>query len=364
MDDANAFMIHRYQVYLLEGKGRNEKTVDAILRHLWQFSELCGNVDFRCVGIDQILRYKAVLQTVDGNGEGLSASTIVHAFADVRGFFKWLRKQPTYTDLAEELLDYFSPSKNLVQIANAPTDKAYPTHEDVVAVVEAMPTQTFLQRRNRALMSFAYLTGVRVAALITLRLKHVDPERRMVKQQAADRVATKNSKTMRTAWFPVGKNFERIVIDWLAEMNSLGAGPETPLFPRGERHLFGPQSGQQDWEFLASDDAVVKIMAGAAAAVGVSRFTPHRLRDTIASMIDKWAVTLAEQKALSQNMGHANMRTTFERYGPVSEAQQHELIAKMCERGDAEIDFDIVLAYANAEDYKKKSIRLLLLGDR
>ncbi|MFN7011207.1 MAG: hypothetical protein ACK4PN_14340 [Allorhizobium sp.] len=81
-------------------------------------------------------------------------------------------------------------------------------------------------------------------------------------------------------------------------------------------------------------------------------------------MIDKWAVTLAEQKALSQNMGHANMRTTFERYGPVSEAQQHELIAKMCERGEAEIDFDIVLAYANAEDYKKKSIRLLLLGDR
>lgn len=31
MDDANAFMIHRYQVYLLEGKGLNEKTVDAIL---------------------------------------------------------------------------------------------------------------------------------------------------------------------------------------------------------------------------------------------------------------------------------------------------------------------------------------------
>lgn len=363
MNDANAFAIYRYQVYLLEGKGRNEKTVDAILRHIWKFSELCGHVDFRCVDIDQIVRYKTRLQAIEHDGEGLSASTIVHAFADVRGFFKWLRKQAAYEEIAEDLLDYFSASRQLVQIANAPVEKTYPTHEDVVTVVEAMPTQTFIDRRNRALISFAYLTGVRVGALITLRLKHVDPDRRMVKQYAVDQVATKNSKTMRTAWFPVGKEFEQIVIDWLAEMRSLGADPETPLFPRGERHLFGPQQ-QQGWEFLVSDDAIVRIMAAAAAAVGVSRFTPHRLRDTIVSMIDKWAVTLAEQKALSQNMGHANMRTTFERYGPVSEAQQHELIANMCQRGETEIDFDIVLAYANAEDYKRKSIRFMLLGDR
>ncbi|CAH0343026.1 tyrosine-type recombinase/integrase [Rhizobium sp. CECT 9324] len=363
MNDLNAFAIHGYQVYLLEGKGRNEKTVDAILRHIWQFTELCGNADFRHVDIDQIVRYKTKLQAIENDGAGLSASTIVHAFADVRGFFKWLRKQADYTEIAEDVLEYFTASKQLVQIANAPTDKTYPTHEDVLTVVAAMPVQTFLDRRNRALISFAYLTGVRVGALITLRIKHVDIERRMVKQNAADQVATKNSKTMRTAWLPVGKMFEQIVIDWLAEMTSLCADPETPLFPRGERHLFGPQT-PQGWEFLVSDDAVVRIMAAAAADVGVSRFTPHRLRDTIVSMIDKWAVTLSEQKALSQNMGHVSMRTTFERYGPVSEVQQHDLIANMCQRGEAEIDFDIVLAYANAEDFKRKAIRLMLLGDR
>ena len=363
MNDANAFAIYRYQVYLLEGKGRNEKTVDAILRHIWKFSELSGHVDFGCVDIKQIVHYKASLRTVDHAGEGLSASTVVHAFADVRGFFKWLRKQTGYEGIGEDLLDYFSPPRQLVQIANAPVEKSYPTHEDVVAVVDAMPTQTFLERRNRALIAFAYLTGARVAALITLRFKHVDCDRRIIHQQAAEQVATKNSKTMRTAWFPVGEAFEQIVIEWLAEMTSLDTNPETPLFPRGERRLFGSQH-QQDWEFLATDDAVVKIMALAAGAVGVSRFTPHRLRDTLVSMFDKWAVTLSEQKALSQNMGHANMRTTFERYGPVSEVQQHELIANMCQRGEADIDFDIVLAYANAEEYKRKAVRLMLLGER
>lgn len=363
MNNANAFVIYRYQIYLLEGKGLDEKTVDAKLRHIWEFGRLTEEVDFRCVDISQIVHYKTSFQAPDKSGRTRSASTIVHAFSDVCGFFKWLRKQVGYDEFAEDLLDYFSPPRHLVQIANAPVQKAYPTHEEVVTVVDSMPTDTFLQRRNRALVAFVYLTGVRVAALITLRLKHVDSERRLVHQQAAEQVATKNSKTMRTAWFPVGKEFEKIVVEWISEMTSLDADPETPLFPRGERRLFGSEN-HQEWEFLSSDDAVVDIMAAAAAAVGVRRFTPHRLRDTIASMIDKWAVTLAEQKALSQNMGHADMRTTFERYGPVSEKQQHDLIANMCRRGETEIDFDIVLAYANAEDYKKKSIRLLLLGDR
>lgn len=363
MNNANAFVIYRYQVYLLEAKGLDEKTVDAKLRHIWEFVRLTEDVDFRRVDSNLVVHYKKCFQTPDESEKTRSASTIVHAFSDVSGFFKWLRKQVGYDQIPEDLLDYFSPPRHLTQIANAPVQKAYPTHEDVVMVVSAMPTDTFLQRRNRALIAFVYLTGVRVAALITLRMKHVDCERRLVDQKAAEQVATKNSKTMLTAWFPVGKEFEKIVIEWIGEMTSLNSDPETPLFPRGERRLFGSEE-HQEWGFISSDDAVVDIMATAAAAVGVRRFTPHRLRDTIASMIDKWAVTLAEQKALSQNMGHADMRTTFERYGPVSEKQQHELIANMRERGDAEIDFDIVLAYANAEDYKKRSIRLLLLGDR
>lgn len=363
MNNANAFVIHRYQIYILEGKGLDDKTVDAKLRHIWEFARLTADVDFRRVDVDLIVRYKASFQTPDKFGKKRSASTIVHAFSDVCGFFKWLRKQAEYSQIPEELLDYFSPPRHLSKIANAPVQKAYPTHEEVVTVVTTMPTDTFLQRRNRALVAFVYLTGVRVAALITLRLKHVDCEGRLVHQHAAEDVATKNSKTMLTAWFPVGKEFEKIVIEWTGEMASLDADPETPLFPRGDRRLFGAED-HQEWEFISSDDAVVDIMATAAAAVGVRRFTPHRLRDTIASMIDKWAVTLAEQKALSQNMGHADMRTTFERYGPVSEKQQHELIANMRERGDAEIDFDLVLAYANAENYKKRAIRSLLLGDR
>jgi integrase len=37
-----------------------------------------------------------------------------------------------------------------------------------------MPSDTELERRNRALIAFAVLTGARDSAIATLRLKHVD----------------------------------------------------------------------------------------------------------------------------------------------------------------------------------------------
>ncbi|GEO85796.1 MULTISPECIES: site-specific integrase [Alphaproteobacteria] len=135
MNDANAFVIYRYQVYLLEGKGRDEKTVDAALHHIWRFCELTGDVDFRCVNIEQIVQYKTSLQASDNSGKTLSASTIVHAFSSVCGFFRWLRKQVGYDKIPEDLVDYFSAPRHLIQIANAPVEKAYPTHEEVVTVV-------------------------------------------------------------------------------------------------------------------------------------------------------------------------------------------------------------------------------------
>ncbi len=345
----------------MEARGLNRKTVDAALRHIWQFNDICGQTDFREIGIELITRYKTKLQSPDQEDMTLSASTIVHAFANLRGFFEWLPRQHGYGKVPLDLHEYFTAPRSLVQIANAPTQKSYPTHEEVVAVVEAMPTDTFLNRRDRAIIAFVYLTGVRVGALITLALKHVDVEQRLVNQAPSDSVATKNSKTIRSDWFPVGKNFDEIVINWLTEMTSLGAGPDAPLFPRGPKYSFGEMQ-PQEWEFLASDDAVVRIMASAAAAVGVDRFTPHRLRDTLASNIDRWATTLEEQKACSQSLGHESMRTTFERYGPVSEARQHQLMANMSKRGPATFDYDVLHALANAPEYKRRTIRDLLLG--
>jgi integrase len=76
-----------------------------------------------------------------------------------------------------------------------------------------MPVGTDTEKRDRALIAFALLSGARDNAIASLALKHVDLPRRIVFQGARD-VRTKNRKTFTTWFFPVGDDVEKIVVDW------------------------------------------------------------------------------------------------------------------------------------------------------
>ena len=60
-----------------------------------------------------------------------------------------------------------------------------------------MPAGSEIERRDRALIAFTILTGVRDGAMASLKLKHVDIEEGQVDQDARD-VNTKFSKTFVT----------------------------------------------------------------------------------------------------------------------------------------------------------------------
>ncbi len=53
--------------------------------------------------------------------------------------------------------DYFNLSEKDVAIARARREKAAPTVEQVQRVLEAMPAESVLERRDRALVAFAAL---------------------------------------------------------------------------------------------------------------------------------------------------------------------------------------------------------------
>lgn len=348
MTDANAFPIYEYQMLVTHARARDPKTVKAVLQHIWQFLDLTGNIDFRQIDKEAIARYKEKLQEKGASGKELAPKTIVSSFGHLKAFFEWLAKQPGYECVPAHLHEYFTPQRRLVNAANDHKSKNYPSHEEILSVVGAMPADTFLQRRNRALVAFAYLTGARVGALITLQVKHVDVECRIVEQLAID-VHTKRSKNIRSTWFPVGDHIEGLVIGWIAELKLLGAKDDTPLFPRGPRQTIGPKREHQ-WEFIKGSGTAVKIFSTAAAYAGVDRFTPHRVRDTIASMIFCWASNLEEVKALSQSLGHDNLKTTLDSYGAISENREHELISGLRDRKEVKISYDASSVTAEAHN--------------
>ncbi len=75
-----------------------------------------------------------------------------------------------------------------------------------------MPNNLDLEWRNRSLITFTLLTGVRDSAMALLKLKHIDIRAGIVYQDARG-VTTKFSKSLTTCFFPVGDDIHQIVRD-------------------------------------------------------------------------------------------------------------------------------------------------------
>jgi integrase len=167
--------------------------------------------------------------------EKLSRSTVVSTLATLKEFFRWLASMPGFkSKIHGPDIDYFNPSNKDVSVAKATKLRDFPSLEQVRAVIRAMPSDTVIQRRNRALVAFLMLTGMRDRALVSLSLRHVDPTKSTpLVRQEADRVRTKFAKAINTYFFPLGDDLKDIVVAWISELQTDHLfGPNDPLFPK------------------------------------------------------------------------------------------------------------------------------------
>ncbi len=151
---------------------------------------------------------------------------------DLRAFFFWLAHLPGFkSHVAYADADYFNLSDKDVAIARAKREKRVPTLAQVHRVLAAMPADTVLERRDRALVAFTALTGARVGALASFRREHVNIEEGYVEQDART-VRTKFAKTFRTWFLPIGGAAFAIFTAWVAELErDHNWGRDDPLFP-------------------------------------------------------------------------------------------------------------------------------------
>ena len=97
-------------------------------------------------------------------------------------------------------------------------------------LLHTMPGSSPIGKRNRAVVAFILLTGVRDGAAASLKLRHIDLAEGKVLQDARE-VRTKFSKTFTTWFFPVGDEVRQIIIDWVAFLRTdMVFGPDDPLF--------------------------------------------------------------------------------------------------------------------------------------
>lgn len=321
---------HRYLIYLREAKRLSEASVDNAVAAIASFEASTGYTDFKRFKIEQARRFKQRLSEAvnEKTGKPFAKATVHSRLMAVKAFFIWLADKPGYRSrISFSDAEYFNPAAQDSRIANVVREQAAPTLEQIRKALEAMPAITEIERRDRAVVAFTFLTGVRDGALTSLRLRHVEMDRRRVVQDPRE-VKTKLSKLITTTFFPVGDDIEALVCDWVTWLkDEKGFGPDDPLFPKtrvglNEDGVFGALGVTR--EHWASAQPVRKIFREAFERAGLLYYKPHSFRHTLAALAN---TTPEEFKAWSQNLGHDHVLTTFTSYGSVSGNRQAAIIA-------------------------------------
>lgn len=186
-NSGNLILRYEYQLYLKQVEGFSTKTIIAIFRHIAQFDEYLQHVDYKSVLRDQVIAYKTKLENklVTSDREQRSASTIVHSLINLKKFFQCLESKASVKLSCSGLGDYFSPSRELSALASVPTKgHPIPTLEQMRLFITAMPDSSFIERRNRAIIALLMISGLRIDALLSLQIQHIDIENRSIFQDA------------------------------------------------------------------------------------------------------------------------------------------------------------------------------------
>lgn len=332
--EENERLKRKYVFYLEEADGLDAKSTDKVLAAILKFEQSTGFKSFKRFHIEQAARFKVALsQAKNQRGKPLSHSTIDATLAVVRKFFHWLAGQPGYKKvLTYADARYFNNNRKSARIAHTANEKAFPTPEAARHAFQAMPDSTEFEKRDKALFAFFMLTGARVGAAASLRLKHIDLFNGRVFQDPRE-VKTKAAKLIDTTFLPVDPDYLECFTAWVEFLRSEKFfGQQDALFPKSNPSKpvdgrFVPQGLSRDP--FATTTPLNKIIRNAFAMVQLPEYTPHAFRTTLIKMASDRRLSMEEFKAWSLNIGHKTIAVSVELYLPVSRQRKQELIKAM-----------------------------------
>ncbi|MBA3672781.1 MAG: tyrosine-type recombinase/integrase [Gemmatimonadaceae bacterium] len=165
------------------------------------------------------------------------------------------------------------------------------TEDEATALVAAPNLQTWIGRRDRALLLVATQTGLRNAEIRSLRRRDVD-----LGAGAHVRCTGKGRKTRCT---PLRRDVAAILVSWLAERG--GEGLDAPVFPSSRGGFLSADALQRLVE------RHVATATAACPSFATRTITPHTLRHTTAMTLLRRGV---DQTVIALWLGHESTETT------------------------------------------------------
>lgn len=330
----NERLKRRYLQYARAAKRLSESSLDRIAASIDRFQSLTNVKSFSKFHVEQIVAFRDKLDMERNarTGKPISASLKKSVLVDCKGFFLWLADQPKYRRrIRYSDCDYFNLDHKSKAQANASRPKDYPSLDQIEHVLRQMPDNTPVEKRNRALIAFACITGARVTAIRTAKVGSIDPIEGVFVQDARV-IETKFAKTFSTWFFPISELATEIFLNyyhWLSKEQLFGPGD--PLFPSTLiEHVPGKgfQSTGLTREHWSNDQPIRTVFKTAFEEAGLRYYNPHSFRHTLSAISKARNQTLEEQQAWAQNLGQESALTMLQHYGKVPTDRQRDIIRK------------------------------------
>ncbi len=362
----NEKMKRRYFNWKRGAKGSSEKTIVAIERAIHLFETSTGFKDFKKFCERQATNFKKWLDKRKHDGKQLSAGTKYHTLRHLNEFFSWLASQQGFKSrISLDSVSYLSLDNKTVKEALSVRPRKFPSLEQVVTLVESIEVMSDIDRRDRALIAFMLLTGIRYQAICSLNLGCIDIDRLEVYQDPRRGVKTKGGKAILSRILPFHEGLVKIVKDWISYLKDESRyGPGDPVFPKTlvaqSEDGFSFEAQGVIPEFWSEGNSIREILKKRSEQAGLPYFNPHAYRHAACQLALKLSRTPEEFKALSQNFGHEQVTTTLRTYGTLDNQRVSDVISNMDFSGkssesESQFSIDDLEAYLK---WKKKKLDL------
>ena len=330
-NEKNERIKRRFLEFRKYAKRLSEKTIDRELAALERFDIWNGRKDFARFHIEWAMGFRTHLEQAKTKaGKPLGKSTTRAIMATLREFTLWLSQQDGFRSRIKPAdAEYFNLSRRDEAEARAATTRPAPSIKQAKRALALLPESTPQELRDKAVFALLCLTGIRVGALISLRIKHIDLAEKSVTQNPRE-VATKFGKPIDTFFAKDFEEAEAVLTSWLNYLDETALyGPDDPLFPATALTCSantGFQATGFDRRSWKSTEPVRKIVNNAFTAAELPNFGPHAFRHMLARHVAKTCTSVAELVATSQNLGHTDVLTTLRSYGQISRERQRALV--------------------------------------
>lgn len=335
INSKNERIKRQFFIWLTGAGGCCEATVNVIEEAILLYQDFTKQADFSTFSNTKATGFKEWLLKRKFKGKNIALATYNNHLRNLRKFFLWLASQEGYkSKINLTHIDYLRISKKEERIATQSTPRKFPPIEYVIKLAESIKINSEVDLRDRAIIAFTLLSGMRDKAIATLPLGCFDEALLGINQDPKQGVQTKFSKHIPTTLLSFNENLLGYFLEWVKHLKGKGFGSGDPLFPHSKLQqvkdgLAFEAASTVEPIYWQSAGRIREIFKQRSQEAGVLYYPPHTFRHLAIDLALKSCKNGEQIKAISQNFGHEHIATTLSSYANYAPDRLSEIIANM-----------------------------------